>query len=62
MKICMIGSGYVGLVTGACLAEFGMEVICVDSDAAKIALLRKGKCPFYEGRSALLQHRYEAGG
>ena len=34
MRICMIGSGYVGLVTGACLAEFGMEVICVDKDKA----------------------------
>jgi UDPglucose 6-dehydrogenase len=48
MKICMIGSGYVGLVTGACLAEFGMEVICVDKDRAKIATLKKGKSPFYE--------------
>jgi UDPglucose 6-dehydrogenase len=48
MKICMIGSGYVGLVTGACLTEFGMEVICVDSDKAKITTLKKGKSPFYE--------------
>jgi UDPglucose 6-dehydrogenase len=44
----MIGSGYVGLVTGACLAEFGMEVICVDNDKAKTATLKKGKTPFYE--------------
>ena len=48
MKICMIGSGYVGLVTGACLAEFGMEIICVDKDKAKIATVQKGKSPFYE--------------
>ena len=48
MKICMIGSGYVGLVTGACLAEFGMETICVDKDKAKIATVQKGKSPFYE--------------
>jgi UDPglucose 6-dehydrogenase len=48
MKICIIGSGYVGLVTGACLAEFGMEVICVDKDEAKIATLEKGNSPFYE--------------
>jgi len=46
MKICMIGSGYVGLVTGACLAEFGMEVICVDHDKAKIERLQQGEIPF----------------
>lgn len=48
MKICMIGSGYVGLVTGACLAEMGNDVICVDEDAAKIALLEQGEVPIYE--------------
>jgi UDPglucose 6-dehydrogenase len=48
MKICMIGSGYVGLVTGVCLAEFGMEIICVDKDKAKIEMMRKGQSPFYE--------------
>ena len=48
MNICMIGSGYVGLVTGACLAEFGMEVICVDQDKAKIERLKKGMSFFYE--------------
>jgi UDPglucose 6-dehydrogenase len=48
MKICMIGSGYVGLVTGVCLAEFGMEIICVDKDKAKIEMMRKGHSPFYE--------------
>ena len=48
MNICVIGTGYVGLVTGACLAEFGMNLICVDSDIRKIDLLRKGKVSIYE--------------
>ncbi|MGH9704592.1 MAG: UDP-glucose dehydrogenase family protein [Candidatus Acidiferrales bacterium] len=48
MKISVIGSGYVGLVTGSCLAEIGHEVICTDSDAAKIQMLESGKLPIYE--------------
>jgi UDPglucose 6-dehydrogenase len=48
MKICVVGSGYVGLVTGACLAEFGMTVTGVDKDAAKIAALQRGEIPIYE--------------
>ena len=48
MKIGIIGSGYVGLVTGACLAHLGHTVTCVDQDKAKIQTLRKGKIPFYE--------------
>jgi len=48
VNICMIGAGYVGLVTGTCLAESGNEVICVDVDARKIALLKKGEVPIYE--------------
>jgi len=44
----MVGVGYVGLVTGTCLAESGNEVLCVDNDARKIALLKKGKVPIYE--------------
>ncbi|MEN8141733.1 MAG: UDP-glucose/GDP-mannose dehydrogenase family protein [Thermodesulfobacteriota bacterium] len=48
MKITIIGSGYVGLVTGTCLAEFGHHVTCVDKDEAKIAALRGGKIPIYE--------------
>jgi len=48
MKICMIGSGYVGLVTGACLAEMGNDIICVDEDVSKIETLRKGEVPIYE--------------
>ena len=48
MRIAMIGTGYVGLVTGACLSEFGVDVVCVDKDAAKIAGLEEGKIPIYE--------------
>ncbi len=48
MNICMIGAGYVGLVTGTCLAESGNEVICVDIDAKKISLLKRGEIPIYE--------------
>ncbi len=48
MNICMIGTGYVGLVTGACLADFGMNVVCVDKDAKKIAALQGGQIPIYE--------------
>ncbi len=48
MKIAVIGTGYVGLVAGACLAENGNEVICVDKDQAKIATLEAGKMPIYE--------------
>ena len=48
MNICIIGTGYVGLVTGACLAEFGMNLVCVDNDLQKIALLQKGEVSIYE--------------
>ncbi|MFI5003035.1 MAG: UDP-glucose dehydrogenase family protein [Reyranellales bacterium] len=48
MRIAMIGSGYVGLVSGACFAQFGHDVVCVDKDAAKIERLRKGEIPIYE--------------
>jgi UDPglucose 6-dehydrogenase len=48
MRIAMIGTGYVGLVSGACLSEFGHEVTCVDKDTAKIAALKAGKVPIFE--------------
>lgn len=48
MKICIIGTGYVGLVTGACFAQTGNQVICVDKDTEKIALLNAGHIPIYE--------------
>src|SRR6187401_2143183 len=47
-RISVIGTGYVGLVTGACLADFGNEVICVDKIADKIARLKEVEIPFYE--------------
>ena len=48
MKLCMIGTGYVGLVSGVCFADLGNEVICVDKDFNKINSLKKGKVPIYE--------------
>ncbi len=48
MNICIIGTGYVGLVTGVCLAEFGMNLICVDNDQQKIDLLQRGKMSIHE--------------
>lgn len=48
MDICMIGAGYVGLVSGACFSEFGWQVTCVDTDAAKVGKLRAGDVPIYE--------------
>ena len=48
MRIAMIGTGYVGLVSGACLSEFGHDVVCIDKDAEKIAALKRGDIPIYE--------------
>ena len=47
-RICMVGTGYVGLVSGVCLADFGNQVTCVDADATKIRSLESGVIPFYE--------------
>jgi len=48
MKICTIGTGYVGLVTGTCLSDFGLDVVCVDKDNKKIECLNSGGVPIYE--------------
>lgn len=62
MKITIFGSGYVGLVTGACFAEVGNEVLCLDTDAAKIARLQRGEMPIYEpGLEALVTRNQAAG-
>lgn len=62
MKISVIGTGYVGLVTGACLAEMGNDVMCVDIDEKKIALLQEGKIPIYEPGLESLVERNQAYG
>ncbi len=62
MKVTIFGSGYVGLVTGACLAEAGNHVVCVDVDADKIERLNRGEVPIHEpGLDALLHRNAEAG-
>ncbi len=62
MRITMIGGGYVGLVSGACLAEFGTEVTVVESDAGKLAALHEGRMPIYEpGLEKLVQENVKAG-
>ena len=62
MNICVVGSGYVGLVTGACLAENGNDVICVDVDVRKIKALKKGKIPIYEpGLEGMIQRNTRDG-
>jgi UDPglucose 6-dehydrogenase len=62
MKICVVGSGYVGLVTGACLADFGITVTNVDKDEGKIARLRRGEIPIYEpGLRGIVEKNVEAG-
>ncbi len=62
MKICMIGTGYVGLVSGTCFAEMGNEVIGVDIDAAKISLLQRGQVPIFEpGLTEMLQRNSREG-
>ena len=62
MKIVMIGTGYVGLVSGVCFSDFGHEVICVDKDPRKIEMLERGEVPIYEpGLDQLMAKNVEAG-
>ena len=62
MKIAMIGTGYVGLVSGVCFSDFGHEVVCVDKDPRKIEMLEQGAVPIYEpGLDSLMARNVEAG-
>ena len=62
MRVTMIGTGYVGLVSGACFADFGHVVTCVDKDAGKIARLQKGEIPIFEpGLDELVKDNVEQG-
>ena len=62
MRIAMVGTGYVGLVSGACFSEFGVDVVCVDKDANKIDKLNNGEIPIYEpGLNSLIAKNTEAG-
>ena len=62
MRVAMIGSGYVGLVSGACFADFGHEVVCIDRDAEKIKSLNRGEIPIYEpGLDTLVASNVKAG-
>ena len=59
MKICMIGTGYVGLVSGACFADLGNTVYCVDNDQDKINMLNEGEIPIYEpGLNEIVRKNY----
>ena len=62
MRVAMIGTGYVGLVSGACFADFGHDVVCIDKDAGKIERLQKGEIPIFEpGLEALVERNVREG-
>ncbi|MGN2244677.1 UDP-glucose 6-dehydrogenase, partial [Frateuria sp. GZRR33] len=62
MNVTLFGTGYVGLVTGTCLAEMGNHVLCVDVDAGKVLRLRNGEVPIYEpGLSPMVKRNHESG-
>ena len=62
MKITIYGSGYVGLVTGTCLADVGNDVLCIDIDKDKIAKLKNGQIPIYEpGLESMVHENIESG-
>ena len=62
MKIAMIGTGYVGLVSGVCFSDFGHDVVCVDKDPSKIERLNAGEVPIYEpGLDVLIKKNVDAG-
>ena len=62
MRVAIFGTGYVGLVTGTCLAEVGHDVVCVDIDAAKVEGLRQGVIPIFEpGLAPLVKHNFAEG-
>ena len=62
MKLSIIGTGYVGLVTGTCFAEMGHDVTCIDIDAAKVERMKKGECPIFEpGLEPMMQSNFTEG-
>ncbi|MDA9632836.1 UDP-glucose/GDP-mannose dehydrogenase family protein [Pelagibacteraceae bacterium] len=58
MKLAIIGTGYVGLITGACFAEFGYQTVCIDKDENRVKELNNSKCPFYEPGVETLLHKH----
>ena len=62
MRLVIVGAGYVGLVTGACLSDFGFDTVCIDSDAGRVAMLKEGKIPIHEpGLEQLVANNMAAG-
>jgi len=61
MRVCVIGTGYVGLVTGVCLAHIGHQVICVDNNEEKVKLMQAGQSPIFEpGLSEIMQNAIQS--